>query len=238
MLEEGGGPVRIEDFPDDDPRERPDPGWQPPLEGRRWPPMVRRRPSRTHSRPSCHGSPHAYDRSVARRGRTTVGLSGLSISAAAHYLAAGCAARRRRARSPTCRRRLALRFALDDVKAYYLEAALAPGQTVEPPARRLAVERDRRGRGDVRVAPRQSRRRRRAPEADRQQLHGPRHKGSGGGLRPPRRTGIGQAERRPTRPRRVDSAARLLQDMAAIHPGEGNQNARDADLRPLCRNPL
>ncbi len=33
MLDEGGGPVRIADFPDDDPRERPDPGWHPPLEG-------------------------------------------------------------------------------------------------------------------------------------------------------------------------------------------------------------
>ncbi len=27
LLERGGGPVRIADFPDDDPRERPDPGW-------------------------------------------------------------------------------------------------------------------------------------------------------------------------------------------------------------------
>ena len=31
MLEEGGGPVRIVDFPHDDPREKPDPGWKPPL---------------------------------------------------------------------------------------------------------------------------------------------------------------------------------------------------------------
>ena len=31
MLVEGGRPVRIVDFPDDDPRARPDPVWQPPF---------------------------------------------------------------------------------------------------------------------------------------------------------------------------------------------------------------
>jgi hypothetical protein len=31
MLVEGGGPVRIADFADDDPRARPDPAWRPPL---------------------------------------------------------------------------------------------------------------------------------------------------------------------------------------------------------------
>ena len=31
MLVEGGGPVRIIDFPEDDPRAQPDPAWQPPF---------------------------------------------------------------------------------------------------------------------------------------------------------------------------------------------------------------
>ena len=31
MLVEGGRPVRIVDFPDDDPRARPDPAWRPPF---------------------------------------------------------------------------------------------------------------------------------------------------------------------------------------------------------------
>ena len=31
MLVEGGGPVRIVDFPEDDPRAQPDPAWRPPL---------------------------------------------------------------------------------------------------------------------------------------------------------------------------------------------------------------
>ena len=31
MLVEGGGPTRIIDFPDDDPRAQPDPTWQPPF---------------------------------------------------------------------------------------------------------------------------------------------------------------------------------------------------------------
>ena len=31
LLEREAGPVVLEDFPDEDPRERPDPGWQAPL---------------------------------------------------------------------------------------------------------------------------------------------------------------------------------------------------------------
>ena len=31
LLERNDGPVLIEDFPDDDPRARPDPAWRPPL---------------------------------------------------------------------------------------------------------------------------------------------------------------------------------------------------------------
>jgi hypothetical protein len=87
MLEEGGGPVRIEDFPDDDPRERPDPGWEPPFAG-----AAPVDGSTTALADAFEAElprlAAAYEQSVKRRGRTTVGLSGLPISAAAHYLAA------------------------------------------------------------------------------------------------------------------------------------------------------
>src|SRR5262249_10368687 len=33
MLIEGGGAVRIKDYPHDDPREEPDPAWRPPFAG-------------------------------------------------------------------------------------------------------------------------------------------------------------------------------------------------------------
>ena len=135
MLEEAGGPVRIEDFPDDDPRERPDPGWQPPLEGAALP------DGSTAALADAFEAElprlaDAYDRSVTRRGRTTVGLSGLSISAAAHYLAGWL--RGEAPASPVAGMSppLALRFVLDDVKAYYLEAALAA--PAKPSSRQLA----------------------------------------------------------------------------------------------------
>src|SRR4029077_12627119 len=40
MLVEAGGPVRIVDFPDDDPREAPDPNWRPPVSPHPHPPPL------------------------------------------------------------------------------------------------------------------------------------------------------------------------------------------------------
>lgn len=126
MLEEGGGPVRIEDFPEDDPRERPDPGWRPPLA----------------AGPASEGSPaaladmfeaelaalaEAYERSVKRRGRTTVGLLGLPIAEAGGYVAAWLRGEAPESPVAGMSAPLALRFAIDDVKAYCLEAGLASG---------------------------------------------------------------------------------------------------------------
>ena len=135
MLEEGGGPVRIEDFPDDDPRERPDPGWQPPLEG------AALADGSTAALADGFEAElprlaAAYEQSVKRRGRTTVGLSGLPISAAAHYLAAWLRGEAPASPVADMSAPLALRFAIDDVKAYYLEAALASSS--KPSSRQLA----------------------------------------------------------------------------------------------------
>jgi hypothetical protein len=134
MLEEDGGPVRIADFPDDDPREAPDPGWRPPFA----------------AAPIAAGSTTAiaeafeselallaaaYDRAVAARRRTTVGLSGLGVAEAGGYVASWLRGELPASPVADMSPPLALRFALDDVKAYYLEAGLAPGST--PSSRQL-----------------------------------------------------------------------------------------------------
>jgi hypothetical protein len=113
LLERERGPVVIEDFPDDDPRARPDPAWHPPV-------VVA--PELEGEIASLHD---AHRRWVAERGRTTVGLSGLSIEECGGTIAAWLrgevpASPRDGVSSP-----LLLRFAVDDVKAYYLEAAAA-----------------------------------------------------------------------------------------------------------------
>ncbi|HEV7998045.1 MAG TPA: hypothetical protein VGP52_17500 [Stellaceae bacterium] len=135
MLEEGGGPVRIEDFPDDDPRERPDPGWEPPFAGAA--PVDGSTAALADAfEAELPRLAAAYEQSVKRRGRTTVGLSGLPISAAAHYLAAWLLGEAPASPVADMSAPLALRFVLDDLKAYYLEAALAPSS--KPSSRQLA----------------------------------------------------------------------------------------------------
>ncbi len=134
VLEREKGPVLIEDFPDDDPRGRPDPAWHPPfipagiaagsdgsLAARLVAEIVLLR--------------DAHQRWVAQHGRTTVGLSGLPISECARYVADWL-----RGTAPASPREgfsapLMLRFAVDDVKAYCLEAAAA--EIAKPSSRQL-----------------------------------------------------------------------------------------------------
>ena len=124
MLVEGGGPVRIVDFPDDDPRARPDPAWQPPL-----PPA-----EFANDRPQLLASQleaeivrlrDAHLRWTEQHRRSTVGLSGLTMDDCARYVADWL-----RGKAPPSPRDgfsapLMLRFAVDDLKAYCLEAASA-----------------------------------------------------------------------------------------------------------------
>ena len=124
MLERDNGPVIIEDFPDDDPRWQPDPGWRPPpipappaagsteaiaaqLEGEI--PQLR----------------DAHQRWVAQYSRTAVGLCGLSISECCRYVADWLCGKAPPSPREAFSGPLMLRFAVDDVKAYYLEAAAA-----------------------------------------------------------------------------------------------------------------
>ncbi len=133
LLERDDGPVLIEDFPDDDPRARPDPAWRPPL-----------------PEAAAHGPPQAlaqrlegeiaslqeaHARWRAEHGYSTVGLSGLSIAECGGYIAAWL-----RGAAPSSPRDsysapLLLRFAIDDLKAYYLESAAGTGG--KPSSRQL-----------------------------------------------------------------------------------------------------
>jgi hypothetical protein len=124
LLERTDGPVLLEDFPDDDPRRRPDPGWRPLLVS-----------ARTGAGDSALLADDmeaevlalrgAHDRWVAQYRRTTVGVSRLAIADAARYVAEWL-----RGNNPESQRAgfsapLMLRFAIDDLKAYALEAAAA-----------------------------------------------------------------------------------------------------------------
>ncbi len=133
LLERDDGPVLIEDFPDDDPRARPDPAWLPPRSqaAASGPPeaLAQRLEAEIASLREAHA------RWRARHGYSTVGLSGLSIAECGGYIAAWL----RRAAPASPREGysapLLLRFAIDDLKAYCLESAAGTGG--KPSSRQL-----------------------------------------------------------------------------------------------------
>jgi len=134
LLEAPHGPVLLEDFPDDDPRASADPSWRPPLETT----VGTGTPSDLAARldaewPQLTG---AYDRGrAARGGRTSVGLSGMPIADAARYVADFLRGNPVTSPSPDVSPVLMLRWAVDDLKAYYTEAACVG--TARPSSRQL-----------------------------------------------------------------------------------------------------
>ena len=134
LLERESGPVLIEDFVDDDPRAQPDPAWNPPfipatVAGGSADSLAARLEAEILL---LRG---AYDRWVAQHGRSTIGLSGLPMGECARYVADWL-----RGKAPPSPRDgfsapLILRFAVDDVKAYCLEAAGAGA--AKPSSRQL-----------------------------------------------------------------------------------------------------
>jgi hypothetical protein len=134
LLESERGPVLIEDFPDDDPRAAPDPSWQEPI----------RKASLGDVPPAVLAEQlvaeipllaRAYEQArAARGGRTTVGLSRLSIEEAGRTVAQWLAGETPPSPDPDVSPPLMLRFASDDLKAYYTEAAAAAGK---PSSRQL-----------------------------------------------------------------------------------------------------
>jgi hypothetical protein len=134
LLERADGPILIEDFPDDDPRAQPDPAWGPPFATR---PVDAASAAALADWLEADATSlrEAHRRWVAQRGWTTVGLSGLTIGDAARYAADWL-----RGAAPPSQREgfsgpLLLRFAVDDIKAYCLEAAAAG--SAKPSSRQL-----------------------------------------------------------------------------------------------------
>ena len=118
------GPVIIEDFPEDDPRERPDPAWRPPfakpdLDG------VSAMKLAAALEDESEQVEAAYRRAAAERERTVVGLSGLSIGEAGRYMASWLRGQTPESPSSEMSAPLTLRFAVDDLKAAYIEVALS-----------------------------------------------------------------------------------------------------------------
>jgi len=124
LLDSATEPGRIVDCPDEDPRAQADPGWQAPIE----PDAADLGSEVAQLRP-------AFEAIRQRSGRTTVGLTDLEVPVIADYLGAYAedekTARPRSGLSPAS----LMRFCIDDLKAYYLEAATAgPGK---PSSRQL-----------------------------------------------------------------------------------------------------
>jgi hypothetical protein len=107
----------IVDFPDDDPREAPDPIWKPPAGSA----------PAEQLEVEMRALAPLYAQSCMERERSTVGLTGLPPAEFGAYIAAWL--RDEAPASPVegMSAALALRFAIDDLKAYALEAAIAGG---------------------------------------------------------------------------------------------------------------
>jgi hypothetical protein len=124
LLERERGPVIIEDFPEEDPRERPDPAWRPPFgkpdlngaSAMRLAAVLEDESARVET---------LYRRAAEERGRTIVGLSGLSIGEAGRYMAGWLRGQNPESPSVEMSAPLVLRFAVDDLKAAYIEVALS-----------------------------------------------------------------------------------------------------------------
>jgi hypothetical protein len=133
LLERDDGPVLIEDFPDDDPRALPDPAWRPPLRpaDAGGPPdsLARRLEAEIASLREAHA------RWRERHGYSTVGLSGLSIAECGGYIAAWLCRETPASPREGYSAPLLLRFAIDDLKACYLESAAGTGG--KPSSRQL-----------------------------------------------------------------------------------------------------
>jgi len=134
LLECRSGPVIIEDFPEDDPRAQPDPDWHAPVlpaifgDGSVEPLAIR-------LCAEIELLSEAHRRWIARHGSTTVGLSGLSMTDCGGYVAEWLHGRVPSSPRAGFSAPLMLRFVIDDVKAYYLEAAAAG--TAKPSSRQL-----------------------------------------------------------------------------------------------------
>jgi len=128
LLEAAPGPVVLEDFPDDDPTAIDLPGWQPPFDLMAGALETGNRATLEHALgQEVLAIAPFYERFVAANRRTTIGLSGLAVDECVGFLAAFLAGSPPASPDPAVSPVQALRWAVDDVKAYYLEAMSADG---------------------------------------------------------------------------------------------------------------
>ena len=128
LLETAPGPAVLEDFPDDDPTANDLPGWRPPGDFTAGAIDIGERETLERAlRQEVLAIAPFHERFVAANRRTAIGLSRLSIDDCARLLAAGLAGTLPVSPDPSASPVQALRWAVDDVKAYYLEAMSADG---------------------------------------------------------------------------------------------------------------
>ncbi len=128
LLEAASGPVVLEDFPEDDPTAVDVPGWRPPFDLTAGMPNLADGAALARAlRQEVLAIAPFHERFVASNGRTTIGLSGLTIDECAARLAASLSGPLPDSRDPAASTVQALRWAVDDLKAYYLEAMSADG---------------------------------------------------------------------------------------------------------------
>jgi hypothetical protein len=126
LLTEKSQASLIVDFPDDDPREVADPDWRPPVTPRR---ATEQGPALADAvLAELRALAPAYAQSCTRRLRSTVGVSGLPVAECGDYLAGWLRGEGPPTPVADMSSALALRFAIDDLKAYTLEAALVGGK--------------------------------------------------------------------------------------------------------------
>ncbi len=106
----------IDDFSDDDPRAIDNPEWLPP--------DIQ---SGTSVSDECSALKSFYQRQCVSNSRTAVGISGISINDAANLIDEVIAGSPPRRMHDDISPIVSLRLAMDDLKAYYMESALANG---------------------------------------------------------------------------------------------------------------
>lgn len=126
MLAARGGPVLIEDFPDDDPREAPDPAWRPPAH-RHFAGGLEGAALADAMEAELRELAPAYAWSCAERERSTMGLSTLPPAACGQYLAVWLRGEPPASPIADMSPALLLRFVIDDLKAFALEAGITHG---------------------------------------------------------------------------------------------------------------
>lgn len=128
LLERDDGPGLLVDYEEESPNAEPDPNWAPPVDTAAHLGQLRDpREAEEALLAEVDRLGASYVTAFKRAGRTTMGVSRLTREQAARCLAAHAAGRPMASPFEDISDLLLMRFAADDLKAYYLEAATAPG---------------------------------------------------------------------------------------------------------------